>query len=340
MASAKDPDDFVAHEFDKALRELKRERLAALEEAATAQLLLHSMLQHEALRIENKLGREHPRTRQLKAGLQTRLQLARALEIERQVIGIEVPEVADEAALVHGRIVDEDGLGIGRLIVCLVEGSGEPVREAGESTSDASGYFAIAIEPEALDRLLKQYPEGIFLAVFASKRRALHQEPAPLALARGARLFHEIRLTADQISEPPPPITTVVPDLIGKTVREATAVLKQAGLKLGERKEKQAPDQAGRVLDQDPAAGAKVATGSSVSVVIGIEEKETVKVPSLVNVTLKTAKRKIKESGLELGEVSGPSPTDKSVVEKQEPLEGDEVPPGTKVNLAINSTKK
>ena len=76
-----------------------------------------------------------------------------------------------------------------------MERSGEPVREAGESTSDVSGYFAIVIEPEAVDRLLKQYPRGIFLAVGASKRRALHQGPGRLALARGARLFHQIRLT-------------------------------------------------------------------------------------------------------------------------------------------------
>jgi hypothetical protein len=186
--------DSVTNEFQNDLSGLRLQRLAALGEAARVQVSMHSLLQYEAQRIERKLGPQHTRTRQLQARRQSSVQLACALELKRQLTQIDMPEVADDGALVHGRIVDEDGLGIARLTVCLVDRSGTPTRDTGEPTSDASGYFAIPLGPEAVDRLNKQHPEGISLAVLTPRRRPVHQEPRPLALARGTRLLLTIRL--------------------------------------------------------------------------------------------------------------------------------------------------
>ncbi len=329
----------VADEFQNNLGQLKMERLTTLGEAAGVQVAMQSLLQHEAQRIERKLGTQHPRTQQLKARLQPNVQLINTLKLEGELTQIDVPEVAEEGALVHGRIVDEDDLGIDRLTVCLVDQSGTPTRNISEPTTDASGYFAIPLEPETVDRLIERHPDGIFLAVLTPRRRPVHQQPKPLALTRGARLLVEIRLNrADLTAVPsPPPTTLVVPNLVGMTEREALAALQETGLKLGQRMTKVAPDQVGRVLDQSPAAGTKVAPGSSVSLVIASAEIETVQVPSLVGITLKAAKRKIKAAGLELGTVSGRTPTDKSMVNRQEPLQDAEVPIGTPVDLAVRS---
>jgi hypothetical protein len=192
MASASD--DPVTNEIQNNLGRLRAERLAALGEAAGVHVAMQSLLQHEARRIEGKLGPQHPRTQQLKVGLQSNGQRIGTLELERQLTGIDVSELPDQTALVHGRVVDEGDLGIDRLTVCLVDKSGAPAPDARESTSDAAGYFDIALEPESVDRLTKQHPEGIFLAVLTPRRRTVHQEPKPLALARGARLLLTIRL--------------------------------------------------------------------------------------------------------------------------------------------------
>jgi hypothetical protein len=332
----------VADEFENALGELKRERLAALGEAAGVRAAMQSLLQHEARRIESKLGPEHPRTQQLKARLQSNLQLVLTLEVERQLMRVDVPEVAGEGALVHGRVADEDGLGIEGLMVRLVDRSGEAAREAIEPATDASGYFAFVLDPETVDGLIKQHPDSIFLAVLTRRQRLVYRQPRPLALARGARLFVEVRVNRNDLSEAPsrPPVVVVVPDLVGMTEGEAVTALRGAELRLGERKTKEAPDRVGRVLHQSPAAGAKAASGSAVALVIGIGETRMVEVPDLINVTLRTAKRKIKAAGLELGTVSGPSPKGQSIVEEQEPLAGAEVPPGATVNLTIRSAKK
>jgi hypothetical protein len=241
---------------------------------------MHSLLQHEAERIERKLGGQDTRTKNLKAGLQTNTRIANALKLEGELSRIDVPEIAEKGALIHGRIVDEDDLGIDRLTVYLVDRSGALTRDTPEPTTDASGYFAIPLEPETVDRLIKQHPDGIFLAVVTPRRRTVYQQRKPLALAQGSRLLAEdVRLKrADLISVPSPPSTTLaVPNLVGITEKEALATLQKVGLQVGKRETKEAPDQVGRVLTQSPAPGVKLAPGSSVSLVIGTAGARVVK---------------------------------------------------------------
>jgi hypothetical protein len=187
--------DSVTNEFLNVLNRLRSEDVEALGEAARLQGSFQSLLQHEVQRIEKKLGTQHPRTGQLKARLQFSMQLAHSLELKRQLTRIDVPELPPEGALVHGRIVSEDGLGIAGLTVYLVDRSGTPVREARESTSDASGYFAIPLAPETVDQLGKRDPQGIFVAVYTPRQRPVHQEPRALALTRGTKLLVTIRIS-------------------------------------------------------------------------------------------------------------------------------------------------
>ncbi|MCZ6711532.1 MAG: PASTA domain-containing protein [Gammaproteobacteria bacterium] len=325
--------DCVRDEFPKHLGQLKAERITALGEAAQVQVMMQSLLQHEALRIENKLGKQHPRSRQLKARVQSNLQLVNALELERELTRIEVPEVADDAALVHGRVVDEDERGIEKLVVCLVNDAGAPIRDTGEPTTDASGYHAFTLDPKLVDRLIEEHEAGVFLAVFTPRRRLVHQEPKPLALARGARLLVVVSLNRADLTALPP-ATVIVPNVVGMAESDALVALERAGLKLGTRSTQVEPKQVGVVLKQTPASGTKVVPGSSVSLAIGVAE-QTVKVPNLIRLTLVAAKVKLKAASLKVGTVSGREPTDESIVRKQSPKHDTEVPVGTPVDLSV-----
>src|SRR5262247_2074225 len=141
-------DDIVRDALIDNLRQLKNERLAALSGAVDTQVVMQAFFQHEARRLEKKLGAQHPRVRQMKSRLKSNLQIINSLEIERQLARIEGAQVEGEAALVHGRIADDDGLGIEGLTVCLTDQSAIPIRGASEAVTDASGYFAFVIEPE------------------------------------------------------------------------------------------------------------------------------------------------------------------------------------------------
>ncbi len=248
-------DDIVRDGLINNLRQLKSERLAALSNRVDTQVAMQAFFQHEARRLEKKLGAQHPRVRQMKSRLKSNLQIIR------------------EAALVHGRIADDDGRGIEGLTVCLMDQSGNPIRGASEAVTDASGYFALALEPETVDGLNAAAPRaGIFLGVFTKGRRLVYQQPDPLTLARSARLLVKISLKRlELISEPPPtPTAVIVPNLVGMIEKEALAILQEVGMQLGKRKTKVTPEQDGRVLDQSPAAGSKALPGSSVSLVIAV----------------------------------------------------------------------
>lgn len=327
--------DSVSSRFESDLGDLKLERITATGEAAATQVSVLSLLQHEVLRIETKLGSRHPRTVELKARLQANLQVVHALEVERQLARIEVPEIVQDGALIHGRIADEDGLGIDRLSVALVVRSDAPTRETYEQATDASGYFAITLDPEAVDRLIKQYQDGIFLAVFTPRGRLLHQEAKPLALARGVSLFVEVRLRREDLTATPSPprAKVAVPSLIGLLEAEALAAIEKVGLKSGERKTLPAPDRVGRVLAQVPVPGAKVEIGSSVSLIIGVQSK-IIRVPSVVALSLKDASEAIKKAGLIVGKISGTS-SEEGIVRDQDPKPETEVPTGTQVNVMV-----
>jgi hypothetical protein len=187
-------DDIVRNGLTNYLGLLKSERLAALSGAVGVQVTMQAFFHHEAQRLEKKLGAQHLRVLQIKSRLKSNLQLINSLEVECQLAQIEAAPVEGEAALVHGRIVDEDGLGIKGLTVGIVDQSGNPVRDISESVTDKSGYFAFALEPETVDNLIATYRTGIFTGVFTNPKRLAYQQPNPLKLARGARLLVEISL--------------------------------------------------------------------------------------------------------------------------------------------------
>jgi hypothetical protein len=330
------PEQAAGRELQNQLTQAARQRIATLEDATRLRAAMQALLQHEARRIESKFGSQHPRTKTLEARVQANVALMRGLEIERQLLQIKVPAVDERAALVHGRVVDQEGFGIDRLVVALVEPSGAPIRETTDSTTDDSGYFAIVVDSETIDRLLGAARGGVFLAVLTSRRRPLVQQPRPLLLAQGARLTVSIVLDrSDLTAAQPAPILVSVPDLIGRAESEALAVLQEVGLKLGRRETAIAPDRVGRVLEQSPPAGTQLAQGSAVSLVLGAAEVAPVQVPNLVRVRLREAKQVLARAQLTLGNVSGPSPTDESIIERQEPGAGTEVPRGTAINVVV-----
>ena len=328
-------DDSVSNQFENAFGDLKLEKLTGFSRIEAAQISMVSLLQNETARLEAKLGPQHPRTLQLKARLQSTLDAVHTLQVQQQLARIEVPEIAENDGLVHGRVVDEDDLGIDNLLVVLVDQSGKPVRDTSEAATDESGYFAIPLDSSNIDRLTKEYQNGIFLAVFTPRRRLVHQEAKPLALSKGSRLLVEVKLfRSDLTATPcPPEVNVTVPNVVDLTESEAIARLEKAGLKLGLRKTKVAPDQAGRVLDQNPAAGTKVEQHSSVSLTIGVQSG-TITVPSVLGKTLRHAKKQIPRTGLAVGRISGPAAND-SIVQDQDPKPDTDVEAGTLVNLVV-----
>jgi len=128
-----------------------------------------------------------------------------------------------------------------------------------------------------------------------------------------------------------------VPEIKGLTLADATAKLKEKGyeLKAGEAVPN-AEVEAGKIVEQDPAAGSGLARGKTVTVKTssGIAEVE---LPNLVGMSHEQAKKKAESLGLEakFGWVSLAETPSYRVI-SQKPAPGTKLKPKDAVNMVVN----
>ncbi|MFH0775929.1 MAG: PASTA domain-containing protein [bacterium] len=129
-----------------------------------------------------------------------------------------------------------------------------------------------------------------------------------------------------------------VPNLIGKTILEATALLEEANLMLGQILEIKTNKVAeGKITDQQPNPGTLVKQGIFVKVWKAVPIPEAkVKVPNLIGMAIEQAKAKIKAEGLKVGEITQKASNEKGgTVWRQDPDAGTEVALETTVDLTV-----
>jgi beta-lactam-binding protein with PASTA domain len=133
------------------------------------------------------------------------------------------------------------------------------------------------------------------------------------------------------------PQKTSVPSLVGQPDSfAAEKSLRQKGLVLNQPVDRRADldADAGSVLEQTPAAGAKVDKGSSVSIVVA-DGATKVDVPRLKGLTRVDADKRLRRAGLELGETQPADAADNYVVRSQIPDAGLQVERGTNVRVFL-----
>lgn len=131
----------------------------------------------------------------------------------------------------------------------------------------------------------------------------------------------------------------VVPDVAGMTESQAAAVLAEASLVLGQvsyRAEIPSGVETGSVLGQDPPAGARVASGTVVDIVVA--GAKTVPVPGVVGLSESEAITRIQQAGFSLGSVESTYGTAENVgtVVSQAPSAGVELPEGSPIGLTVS----
>lgn len=130
-----------------------------------------------------------------------------------------------------------------------------------------------------------------------------------------------------------------VPDVRGKTLREAELELVNAGLSVRNTTFVYHPTvPKDKVISQNPREGTEVAIGTVVDLEISKgAEPMTAKVPQLVGLTKEQAEKALTDALLQLGTVT-PYPDNQPLgtVISQDPQEGAEVPVRSKVNIVIS----
>ncbi|GAA1192663.1 Stk1 family PASTA domain-containing Ser/Thr kinase [Pseudonocardia alaniniphila] len=134
------------------------------------------------------------------------------------------------------------------------------------------------------------------------------------------------------------PDTVSVPALTGKTVEEATALLKDRGLEMGTQttRETNDPNQVGKIISSTPGPGEDARGRSQVAVVVGAEQT-TVQVPDVSGRDPDDAEQQLTQAGFRVGqhqEVDGGG--DEGSVAGTNPPAGSRVARGSQINLLIS----
>ena len=175
----------------------------------------------------------------------------------------------------------------------------------------------------------------------------IHQEPpAATPIRAGAEMILIVAAPPEPpevpqpggVQEPPTPRFVPVPKLAGKTPAAAEAALVKAGLKVGMvRHQETTKAKPGTVVDQAPKAGAKLAQGKKVNLVVAVKppEPELVKVPDVVKQPLERAIKMLVDAGLRPGaEIRRPTDRMRPGTVLEQKIQG-EAKRGTAVDLVV-----
>ena len=143
-----------------------------------------------------------------------------------------------------------------------------------------------------------------------------------------------------EISKGPPPAERVeVPELRGKSLREAAELLQEADLIVGDLSEEPTAERNRRIIDQSPDAGTIVNTGTPVNITYTVPQQLIV-VPDVIGMLRPEAIKILKEAGFSFYfEFTSETGAAKNIVTGQEPRPGSRVPPGSDILLRIADSK-
>ncbi len=133
------------------------------------------------------------------------------------------------------------------------------------------------------------------------------------------------------------PVVTV-PNLKGKSIRDAKLTLERIGLKLGTIDEVPSNNPKDMIFDQEFAEGTRVQKGSSIGIDISIGEGEgSIEIPDLVGKSLSEAERILIDNSLIVGKINYQRSFSllPNTVLDQYPSKGNKVSPGDAVDLFI-----
>jgi beta-lactam-binding protein with PASTA domain/predicted Ser/Thr protein kinase len=153
------------------------------------------------------------------------------------------------------------------------------------------------------------------------------EPPAGRSVARGSQVKY-------WVSKGRPIVT--VPNIVGKSLQDATSALRELGLTIGERTQAFSDKEVGTVLDQDPNPGREVRSGDRVDVSISQGEERAI-VPDVVGQDEADASAILANAGFRVNRIREPHPTaERGTVFDQDPSGEGEAAPGSVVDIFIS----
>ena len=308
-----------------------RLRLVGLDHASRVQQARLGAATRRLILTRARRAGDTAKIARLEAAMTAEAQAQRSYQIAVQTSEIEVPARASGAFILHGRVFDDKGAPAEKLTVAAVGADGQVRRF---TCTDAKGYFRMDLPLSTDDAGSGQ---AVFLQVSDADQAVVYRGDEAIPLSDGGVAYRVIRLSGDRLPPCPlPPDRATMPRLLDQPEAAAIAILGRLGLKVAQRLTQRAPERAGLVISQTPAAGTPITADTAVTLVIGTAgEGDTVVVPDVAGLSRDEAEAKLKEAGLAVGQLSEAPGTPVGTVLKQDPAAGVRVAPGTAIALVV-----
>ncbi|MEX0875720.1 MAG: Stk1 family PASTA domain-containing Ser/Thr kinase [Actinomycetota bacterium] len=188
-------------------------------------------------------------------------------------------------------------------------------------------------EPDEANRLIRAaglepaFQRQEFSQSVADGLITRQEPPAGRSVARGSQVKY-------WVSKGRPIVT--VPNIVGKTLQEASQQLQELGLTIGERTQAFSEEELGTVLEQDPNPGREVRSGDRVDVTISQGQEKGI-VPNVIGQDEADASAILANAGFRVNRIREPHPTaaQGTVFDQDPPAEG-EAPPGSVVDIFVS----
>jgi len=184
--------------FDDSLKDVIAEQSEELEMLLDIPQIHHALFQHEIIRLEDKLGKDHPRVRHLRTSLDRNQDIITSLtgEMEGSARVQKTPVRRD--SIVFGRVLDEKMMGVGDLSVNLENEDGMKIPFLETVMTDGSGNFSLPIDEENITKLNRGIGGTGHLVVRDKKGVLQHKDPAPFSIAPGEQMSMNISVIMEK----------------------------------------------------------------------------------------------------------------------------------------------
>ena len=344
--------DGLARDFARIDEVSERVRLASYGQAAPLVQMRERQMEREVARTAARKGADDPETVTRKAALARASERFGQFRTELGRAQVQPPDVKGEnAGGIWGRVVRGHEPVVDANVVAAAGG-----KRAAFTCTDSKGGFKLEV-PAGQD---------ITLSVVLKDGSEALRDRDGITLKPGQVVFREIDLAgvAPPCKEPPgdptppkdqPPAPEPPKDqppvppkddsfpmvkLVGQLEPDAQKLIKAQGLLLGDRSTRVNVEQAGRVVEQKPPAGAKVRPGDTVAIVVATDDK--VDVPSVLGMTPKDAEVVLLKAELKPGKITETQVAAEKAggVLNQTPVAGDRASRKSEVAMEVGVAKR
>lgn len=190
----------VLNDFEKAMNDLLGDHAEDLELLKDIPTIQHALVQHEVKRLDRKLGRDHPRVKNLRSTLAHNADVVRSFSPDVEKEPEEEPDVGSDDSIIMGRLVDEKNIAMVGMTVDIEDESGRKIPNIGGVKTDDAGNFILRIDPQNAEKVKNQVGGTGYVTVRDHTGKVVHQDAAPLRPDKGGQMSMNVSVSTEKFS--------------------------------------------------------------------------------------------------------------------------------------------